>query len=73
MTIPSEGFVHLRKAHYMFGWELGRTLPDAGIFPSGFLLASTLQELTVYTLSRPMSAPARQSPVPFVPSQNPLL
>lgn len=27
-----EGFVHLRKAHYMFGWDWGAHLPDAGIF-----------------------------------------
>lgn len=27
-----EGFVHLRKAHCMFGWDWGIRLPDAGIF-----------------------------------------
>lgn len=27
-----EGFMHLRKAHYMFGWDWGAHLPDAGIF-----------------------------------------
>lgn len=27
-----EGFMHLRKAHYMFGWDWGACLPDAGIF-----------------------------------------
>ncbi len=27
-----EGFVHLRKAHCMFGWDWGAHLPDAGIF-----------------------------------------
>ncbi len=27
-----EGFVHMRKAHYMFGWDWGAHLPDAGIF-----------------------------------------
>lgn len=26
------GFVHLRKAHCMFGWDWGAHLPDAGIF-----------------------------------------
>ena len=26
------GFMHLRKAHYMFGWDWGAHLPDAGIF-----------------------------------------
>ncbi len=27
-----EGFVHLRKAHCMFGWDWGAHLPDAGLF-----------------------------------------
>ncbi len=27
-----DGFVHLRKAHYMFGWDWGAHLPDAGLF-----------------------------------------
>ncbi|MDO5411571.1 MAG: glycoside hydrolase family 2 protein [Lachnospiraceae bacterium] len=27
-----EGFVHMRKAHCMFGWDWGAHLPDAGIF-----------------------------------------
>ena len=26
-----EGFMHLRKAHYMSGWDWGACLPDAGI------------------------------------------
>lgn len=26
-----EGFMHLRKAHFMFGWDWGAHLPDAGI------------------------------------------
>lgn len=27
-----EGFMHLRKAHYMMGWDWGAHLPDAGVF-----------------------------------------
>lgn len=27
-----EGFSHIRKAHYMYGWDWGAHLPDAGIF-----------------------------------------
>ena len=32
-----EGFMHLRKAHYMFGWDWGPRLPDAGIWKDVFL------------------------------------
>ncbi|MCQ2499000.1 MAG: glycoside hydrolase family 2 protein [Lachnospiraceae bacterium] len=32
------GFVHLRKAHYMFGWDWGAHLPDAGIWRPVYLL-----------------------------------
>ena len=27
-----EGFMHLRKAHYMSGWDWGACLPDGGLF-----------------------------------------
>ncbi|MCR5790989.1 MAG: glycoside hydrolase family 2 protein [Lachnospiraceae bacterium] len=33
------GFVHIRKAHCMFGWDWGAHLPDAGIFRPAFLCA----------------------------------
>ena len=33
-----EGFMHLRKAHYMSGWDWGACLPDAGIFRPVYLL-----------------------------------
>ena len=29
-----EGYPHLRKAHYMFGWDWGAKLPDMGIWRS---------------------------------------
>ncbi len=32
------GFPHLRKAHYMFGWDWGARLPDAGIWRAVKLL-----------------------------------
>lgn len=32
-----EGFMHLRKAHYMFGWDWGAHLPDGGIFRPVYL------------------------------------
>lgn len=36
-----DGFVHLRKAHCMFGWDWGAHLPDAGIFRKVSLLGIT--------------------------------
>ncbi|MFX4301496.1 beta-mannosidase [Alicyclobacillus tolerans] len=33
------GFPHLRKAHYMFGWDWGPKIPDAGIWRSLELVA----------------------------------
>lgn len=33
-----EGFSHIRKAHYMYGWDWGAHLPDAGIFRNVTLL-----------------------------------
>mgnify|MGYP002510229028 FL=1 len=33
-----DGFVHMRKAHCMFGWDWGAHLPDAGIFREVSLL-----------------------------------
>ena len=33
-----DGFVHIRKAHCMFGWDWGAHLPDAGIFRPVFLI-----------------------------------
>lgn len=33
-----DGFVHMRKAHCMFGWDWGAHLPDAGIFRSVSLI-----------------------------------
>lgn len=32
------GFVHIRKAHCMFGWDWGAHLPDAGIWRAVQLL-----------------------------------
>ena len=33
-----DGFSHIRKAHYMYGWDWGAHLPDAGIFRDVTLL-----------------------------------
>ncbi len=32
-----EGFPHIRKAHYMFGWDWGPQLPDMGIWRDVYL------------------------------------
>lgn len=34
-----DGFVHIRKAHCMFGWDWGAHLPDCGIFRDVTILA----------------------------------
>lgn len=36
-TISMPGIGHIRKAHYMFGWDWGPILPDLGIHRSVFL------------------------------------
>ena len=36
-TDATEGFVHLRKAHCMFGWDWGPRLPDMGIWKDVYL------------------------------------
>ncbi len=44
------GFVHLRKAHCMFGWDWGAHLPDAGIFrPVSVIAYSKVRLSTVET------------------------
>ena len=35
-----DGFVHIRKAHFMFGWDWGAHLPDAGLFRPVWLLGA---------------------------------
>ena len=46
-----DGFVHIRKAHCMFGWDWGAHLPDAGIFRPVFLLgeeADRIKEVRIH-------------------------
>lgn len=40
-----DGFVHLRKAHCMFGWDWGAHLPDAGLFRPVVLVAADARRL----------------------------
>lgn len=39
------GFVHIRKAHCMFGWDWGAHLPDAGIWRPVSLLAYNIARI----------------------------
>ena len=39
------GFPHLRKAHYMFGWDWGPTLPDMGLWKPVYLDAGMIQPI----------------------------
>ncbi|KPV40855.1 beta-mannosidase [Alicyclobacillus ferrooxydans] len=41
-----EGFTQLRKAHYMFGWDWGPKIPDAGIFRPIYLAGYRTARLT---------------------------
>lgn len=46
-----DGFVHIRKAHCMFGWDWGAHLPDQGIFRKVFLAADNgtrIQEVRIH-------------------------
>ena len=36
----TEGYPHLRKAHYMFGWDWGPKLPDMGIWRGVYIIAA---------------------------------
>ena len=47
-----DGFVHLRKAHCMFGWDWGAHLPDAGIFRRVSLLGVTAARLDSVYISQ---------------------
>ena len=40
------GFMHLRKAHYMFGWDWGPKLPDMGIWRDVELCAYSKARIT---------------------------
>lgn len=40
-----QGFSHIRKAHYMFGWDWGIRLPDAGIWRDIYLCAIDTAEI----------------------------
>ncbi|MBP5197760.1 MAG: glycoside hydrolase family 2 protein [Lachnospiraceae bacterium] len=45
-----QGFVHIRKAHYMFGWDWGIRLPDAGIFRPVYLEGNDLLRIAGFRI-----------------------
>lgn len=47
-----KGFVHLRKAHYMFGWDWGPRIPDAGIFRPVSLIGIEKAQLSNVKISQ---------------------
>ncbi|MCD7955020.1 MAG: glycoside hydrolase family 2 protein [Lachnospiraceae bacterium] len=48
-----DGFVHIRKAHCMFGWDWGAHLPDAGLFrPVSLLGIQTARIDSVYVTQK---------------------
>lgn len=59
-----EGFVHIRKAHYMFGWDWGAHLPDAGIFRPVTLLGIDRGRIDNVLICRSMSACRRRTAMP---------
>ena len=45
-----KGFAHLRKAHYMMGWDWGARLPDMGIWRDIYLLEAASSEITDFCI-----------------------
>lgn len=43
--IAMKGFSHLRKAHYMFGWDWGPKVPDMGIWREIYIKASSIARI----------------------------
>jgi beta-mannosidase len=69
------GFVHIRKAHYMFGWDWGAHLPDAGIFrPVSLLGIDTARIDSVEVLQFHENGSVRleiKPEIQMVPEKNP--
>ena len=45
-----DGFPHIRKPHYMFGWDWGPQLPDMGIYKNVWLVFSEAAEISDYEI-----------------------
>ena len=45
-SIPLNGYSHIRKAHYMMGWDWGPRLPDAGIWKDIYLVEEDVAYVT---------------------------
>lgn len=46
IDMPLRGWPHIRKAHYMMGWDWGTRLPDAGIWRDIYLLEEDSSYIT---------------------------
>mgnify|MGYP000491370704 CR=1 FL=1 len=57
----------------MFGWDWGAHLPDAGIFRPVSLLGINTARIDSVYIKQTHERTGETEPVPFVPSQNPLL
>lgn len=44
-NIAMKGFSHLRKAHYMFGWDWGPKVPDMGIWRDIYIKAFSIARI----------------------------
>ena len=44
--IPLNGWPHIRKAHYMMGWDWGPRLPDVGIWRDIYLVDESMPYIT---------------------------
>ncbi len=49
---PMKGFMYVRKAHYMLGWDWGPRLPDAGIWRDIYLAEEDLPFITDFIIEQ---------------------
>lgn len=51
-TDALKGFGHIRKAHYMLGWDWGPKLPDMGIWKSIYILEKNSAEIIKFDIKQ---------------------
>lgn len=52
LSHPLSGFPHIRKAHYMLGWDWGPRLPDVGIWRDIYLREEDTPFITDFSVSQ---------------------